>query len=581
MSTTSSEEKIPILGATVEEAKNNADTNGTEKLSSEKENSIIVQKTKEKEDIQIALKNNTQDYPAKDAEVQEEKGSNNIEKGVLKEKDDTNNGAKTVQPLAVEDVFQEETVKPVESLKDISDHLNSAAKSVMQKVAEKVEEKIEKSVEKEERKGVQELPSQKVTRVENTFKEEKVKPVESSFEEKVEVTKEEEKPVESSLDEKVEIIKEEDEVKLFESSSEEKVEVTKEEEKVKPVESSFEEKVEFTKEEEKVKPVESSLDEKVEVIKEEDEIKPVEFSSDEKVEATQEEEKQDELPPDTKDDKEIESKTKQDDVDGNETTETMIEPICIEKTVKPLGSPEMEPKPDSLSIESSNENNLSVPISGAKNKPDEEEKEETQPLLITEESGTNSQISEGVTPEEKESFADIAQKIPFADENSDDILEEEGKAPIVYDDETKGPVENTMIQNEETKEAEEEEKEESQPKNIDSESATDIAQEAEAEAEPCTEEIQEPVEAIIDDVEIESVSDNIETGSEQSTTSDTNDSNEKKKSSVNILMVGAILVALIALLIAILSVDMTSISRAIGITKPEPKPIVKPFWKFF
>ena len=561
MSTTSSEEKIPILGATVEEAKNNADTNGTEKLSSEKESSIIVQKTKEKEDIQIALKNNTQDYPAKDAEVQEEKGSNNIEKGVLKEKDDTNNGAKTVQPLAVEDVFQEETVKPVESLKDISDHLNSAAKSVMQKVAEKVEEKIEKSVEKEERKGVQELPSQKVTRVENTFKEEKVKPVESSFEEKVEVTKEEEKPVESSLDEKVEIIKEEDEVKLFESSSEEKVEVTKEEEKVKPVESS--------------------LDEKVEVIKEEDEIKPVEFSSDEKVEATQEEEKQDELPPDTKDDKEIESKTKQDDVDGNETTETMIEPICIEKTVKPLGSPEKEPKPDNLSIESSNENNLSVPISGAKNKPDEEEKEETQPLLITEESGTNSQISEGVTPEEKESFADIAQKIPFADENSDDILEEEGKAPIVYDDETKGPVENTMIQNEETKEAEEEEKEESQPKNNDSESATDIAQEAEAEAEPCTEEIQEPVEAIIDDVEIESVSDNIETGSEQSTTSDTNDSNEKKKSSVNRLMLWAFLVALIALLIAILSVDMTSISMAIGITKPEPKPIVKPFWKFF
>ena len=83
------------------------------------------------------------------------------------------------------------------------------------------------------------------------------------------------------------------------------------------------------------------------------------------------------------------------------------------------------------------------------------------------------------------------------------------------------------------------------------------------------------------DVEVESVSDNIETGSEQSTTSDTNDTNEKKKNSVNRLLFGAILVALIALLIAILSLDITSISKAIGITKPEPKPIVKPFWKFF
>ena len=273
--------------------------------------------------------------------------------------------------------------------------------------------------------------------------------------------------------------------------------------------------------------------------------------------------------------------TKQDDVDGKENREIIIEPICIEKTVKPLGSPEKEPIPESLPTESSNENNLSVPLSGAKNEPKQEEEEETQTLLIKEDPGTNSQVSEGETPEEKESFADIAKTIPFADENSDEVIEEVGKAPIVYDDEAKVSVENTMIQNEETKEPEEEEKEKTQPKTNDSESATDIAQEAEAEAEPCTEEIQEPVEAIIDDVEIESVSDNIETGSEQSTTSDTNDLNEKKKSSVNRLLLGAIFVALIGLLIAILSVDMTSISRAIGITKPEPKPIVKPFWKFF
>ena len=553
MSKTLGEEKIPIPSATVaadvsKEAKNSGDTNGTDKDFSEKESSIIALKTKEKEEIAITIKDISQDYPAKDAEVQEEKESKKIERENLKEMEDTNTVAKTVQPIAVEEMFQEEKVEPVESLKDISDHLNTAAKSLMQKVAEKVEDKIEKSVEKEERK--------EVTGVEDTFKEEKVKPIESSFEEKVEVTKEEEKvnPIESNLDEKVEVKIEEDKIKPVESSSDEKVDVTKEKEKIKPVESISDEKV---------NPAESYSDEKVEAATQEEEIK---------------QEVRD-LPPDTKEDMEIKSKTKQDDVDGNEKKEIMIEQICIEKTVKPLGSPEKEPIPESLPIESSNEKNLSVPLSGANNKP--KEKEATQPSLITEDPGTNSQISEGVTPDEKESFADIAQKIPFADENSDDIIEEVGKAPIVYDDETQVSPENTMIQNEETKEAEEEEKEETQPKNCDSESATDIAQEAEAEAEPCTEEIQEPVEAILDDVEIESVSDNIETGSEQSTTSDTNDSNEKKKISGNKLLLGAILVALIALLIAILSVDMTSISTAIGITKPEPKPIVKPFWKFF
>ena len=599
MSESLNEEKILIPETTVamdicKEAKRIEDTNGTEKNSSEKEANIGAQETKEEKEMQISVKNIQKENPAKDAITEKEEESSNTEKADLKGKDDAEvaeNGAKEVQPIIVEEIFEEEKVEPIESLKDISDHLNAAAKSVIQRVAEKFEEKIEKSVEKEERKGVQCLPSQTVTGVEDTFKKEKTNPVESKSDEKVDVSKEEEKvnvskevetkPVESNSDEKVDVSKEE-ETNQVESNSDEKVDNSKEE-KTNPVESNSDEKVDVSKEDE-TKPVESKSDEKDIVSKEEEKVKLVESESDSKVEVTKEEEiKQEvqEVALDSKDDIE-----KQDDVDGNKKQE-IIEPICTQKTVKPLGSPEKEPKPESLPIESSNENNLSGhaienTLSDATEKPKQEKEQETL-LLINEdckdEQGTNSQISEGETPEEKESFADIAQKIPFADENSDDIIEDVGKAPIVYDDETKVVVENTVEQNEESKEAAEEE--DTQLNNNDSECSADIAQEAEAEAEPCTEEIQEPVEAIIDDVEVESVSDNIETGSEQSTTSDTNDTNEKKKNSVNRLLFGAILVALIAFLIAILSLDITSISKAIGITKPEPKPIVKPFWKFF
>ena len=55
---------------------------------------------------------------------------------------------------------------------------------------------------------------------------------------------------------------------------------------------------------------------------------------------------------------ETEAQVKQEDVDGIEKSE-VIEPICTQKTVKPLGSPENKTKPESLTIESSNENNLS------------------------------------------------------------------------------------------------------------------------------------------------------------------------------------------------------------------------------
>ena len=162
--------------------------------------------------------------------------------------------------------------------------------------------------------------------------------------------------------------------------------------------------------------------------------------------------------------------------------------------------------------------------------------------------------------------------------SSEDVIEDVGKAPIVDDEETKVEVIDTVEQVKEDNK----EKEETQIQNTDSESAADIAQEAEAEAEPCIEEVQEPVEAIIDDVEMDAVSDNMDTGSEQSTTSDTNDTNEiKKKNSVNRLFILAFLIALFALLIALLSFDLTVLSKAIGLTKPEPKPIVKSFWKFF
>ena len=577
MSKTLNEEKILIPEKTVDiciEAKRIEDTNGTEKDSSEKESGIVAHETKEEEETQITVKNIQKDNPVKDAKTEvEEEESIMTEKADLNEKDDaekTKNAAKEVQPIVVEEIFKEENVEPVESLKDISDNLNAAAKSVIQKVAEKIEEKIEKSVEKEERKGVQGLPSPRVTELEDTFKEEKTKPVESNSDEKVDVSNKEEKvkSIESNSDEKVDFAKEEAKEEPIEPDSDEKINVSKEEEKTKPVESKSDEKVNSLKEKEK--PVESNSDEMVNVLKEEEKLNPVESDSDAMVEVTKEEEIKKEvqevqdLSLDSKDDMEIESKTTQDAVDGNEKEE-IIEPICTQKTVKPLGSPEKEPKPESLPIESSNENNLSGTTientsSDASEIPKQEKEEETQPSLISveckDEQGNNS--SEGVTPEEKESFADIAQKIPFADEISDEIIEEVGKAPIVHDDETKLVVENTVKQNEESKESSEED---TQLNINDSECSADVAQEAEAEAEPCTEEIQEPVEAIIDDVEVESVSDNIETGSEQSTTSDTNDTNEKKKNSVNRLLLGAILVALIALPIAIISLDLTSIGK--------------------
>ena len=493
MSATLNEESkiVPKATAATElsnEANGNGDSNGPDKSPPEKDISTVADKVK-KESPKI-VKNILEETLVKDLTIKEVQSNKNEMEGV---KEMTVGDENSTKVPILEEAFKEEKVEPVESLKDIADSINAAAKLVIQKVADKVEEKIEKGVEKEERMEAQ----KREIKEEEPIKEEKINPVGSNSDETVK----------------------------------EKT-VTKEEE---------------VKEEElKIEKVKTETLEKIESM-------------------------------------ETEAQVKQEDVDGIEKSK-VIEPICTQKTVKPLGSPENKPKPESLPIESSNENNLSGHKSKntdvtAKSKPEKEE--DIQPMLkndCKEEQSTHSQASGEVTPDETETFADIAQKIPFADDNSEDVIEDMGKAPIVDDEETKVEVIDTVEQVKEDNK----EKEETQIQNTDSESAADIAQEAEAEAEPCIEEVQEPVETIMDDVEIDAVSDNMDTGSEQSTISDTNDTNEmKKKNSVNRLLILAFLIALFALLIALLSFDLTFLSKAIGLTKPEPKPVVKPFWKFF
>ena len=85
------------------------------------------------------------------------------------------------------------------------------------------------------------------------------------------------------------------------------------------------------------------------------------------------------------------------------------------------------------------------------------------------------------------------------------------------------------------------------------------------------------MEAIIDDVEIESVSDNIETASEKSTTSDTASPVKQRKLPCKII--GAVLVGFLAIAIALLFMDVASLTKAIPFVQPEPEP--KPFWKIF
>ena len=430
-----------------------------------------------------------------------------------KSEDAVEKAAITKGQTVEENIFQEEKIEPVESFKDFADTLNAAAKSAVQKIADQVEEKIEKVVEYEERKVVQSMLQEKGKALENgTNAKPEIPRVEETFSDKNVKSVESIKGVSN-------------EISNF-------------------VIQKVAEKVEETTDKETEK--EGIIEGQHLILVKEEALKN--------------------------------GNNTREEIEGKEK-KSVVKPICTEESVKSLGSPlntqekNEKPEPDSLTIESSNEKNLSdeSPAKTSTNttkEPKQYEEGETQSVF------KNSSTSEAGTPEETESFADIAQKIPFADENCDDILEEEGKAPIVEDDEanlvSKDVGKKPEVQNEES---------ESQQAN-DSEISTDIAQEAEAEEEPCTEEVSEPVEAIIDDVEIESVSDNIETGSEQSTTSDTNDTKEIKKNSKK-LLIGAILVAIIALVIAILSSDITSISRAIGLAKPEPKPIVKPFWKFF
>ena len=75
-----------------------------------------------------------------------------------------------------EEIFKEEKVEPVESLKD---DLKDAAKSVLQTVIDKIDEKIEKRVDREEKKNID---FEKPTVVEENCVEKKVLPVGSGSE---------------------------------------------------------------------------------------------------------------------------------------------------------------------------------------------------------------------------------------------------------------------------------------------------------------------------------------------------------------------------------------------------------------
>ena len=149
-------------------------------------------------------------------------------------------------------------------------------------------------------------------------------------------------------------------------------------------------------------------------------------------------------------------------------------------------------------------------------------------------------------------------------EDTEEVKEEQGEEVAVEEEATAGEIKEAEAAVEEIKEAEA------------------GVEEAEAEAEPCTEEVVEPVEAIlIDDVEIESVSDNIDTGSEKSSTSDSAGDVKKQETVSCKLLLGAVLVAFIAVFTALLFIDIATITKAIPFVQPEPEPETKPFWKIF
>ena len=160
------------------------------------------------------------------------------------------------------------------------------------------------------------------------------------------------------------------------------------------------------------------------------------------------------------------------------------------------------------------------------------------------------------------------EEIPYIDEGNDQMEEKETSSKATFD--------------EDLDTSEEMQKHINEVEAVESEKLQDFAdgiEEREAEVEsPVTEEIVEPIEAIIDEVEIES--DNIETGSEESTTPEIIDTKQSKSNACKFFLV-AILFAILALIITFCSFDISTIAKSIKLIEPEPEPERKPFWKIF
>ena len=132
------------------------------------------------------------------------------------------------------------------------------------------------------------------------------------------------------------------------------------------------------------------------------------------------------------------------------------------------------------------------------------------------------------------------EEIPYIDEGNDQMEEKEQSSKATFDEDldTSEEMQIHIIEVE----------------ALESEKLQDFAdgiEEREADVEsPVTEEIVEPIEAIIDEVEIES--DNIETGSEESTTPEIIDTKQSKSNACKFFLV-AILFAILALIITFCS----------------------------
>ena len=111
-----------------------------EPIEEEKLDPVGSKPDKTKKESPIFVKNIQEEIQVKDAKIKEVQSNKNDMEGVKEKNAKDENSTKA--PI-LEEAFKEEKVEPVESLKDIADSLNAAAKSVIQKVANKVEENIE------------------------------------------------------------------------------------------------------------------------------------------------------------------------------------------------------------------------------------------------------------------------------------------------------------------------------------------------------------------------------------------------------------------------------------------------------